>query len=1051
MRRLIGFIRLRWEWLPIRYKLLTGFSASFLMVLCLGMSVTYLVVLKTVERNTEDALQHGTEAIHSIVKAGTDATIRNYLRAVGEKNLDIIASLHRRAEHGEISLDEAMASAKAILQSQSIGTTGYIFVWDIQNAPTSIPLVVHPVIQGKDVAYVDFVQSGASQKTGYVEYKWSNPGEPEARDKAMYLAHFEPWHWVIAVSSYRSEFTELVKSADFRDRILAMKFGDSGYSYILDGKGNTVVHPYLTGNLLNLTDADGIFIAREICARKSGRLIYNWMDPGEAVPRRKIVAFSYIPELDWVIASSGYFDELYAPLLLAQRIIIIALMLSLMLIVPMSLWMSRGLARPIRELAERLRASVPMHATPVEDMARGDEISLAAAFFDTVIARLDAYNRTLWEDVLEQKLAREQIWKLSEFQESVIENANVWISVMNAQGRVVIWNRAAEEMSGYSRAEAMNTGEIWSLLTPNLQDGGEGLLSSLALGRSAFQSTVRTRDGACRTILWYMRELRGQDGAPTGTIALGVDLTEQTRALDGLSQAKDQLLDMNRRLGAEKERIATTLRSIGDGVITVNRDGVIEIMNRTAERITGQSAEGAAGRVITEILPLRDAKSEEFLGERLMDAVRSGILLELERDVLVGHTDGTDTHVAVASSPIRDEAGAIAGSVMVIRDVSERILLEQEILKRSKIESLGVFAGGIAHDFNNLLTGVIGNISLAKKEMSPDDHASELLGDAESICLRARGLTQQLLTFSHGGGPVKKTITLDTLIVETASFVLRGSSVRPACSIQKGLWSVEADEGQIAQVIHNLVLNGRQAMPNGGTISVSASNEVLGSHGKASLAPGNYVRVTVVDPGVGIAPEHLASIFDPYFTTKETGNGLGLAVCYSIIRNHQGQIFVRSTVGQGTVIDVYLPAASAAVAAPEERRSPAQVGNGTVLVMDDEDFILDLVEHMLRQLGLDMVRAGSGMEAVELYRNARLKGGGLDLLIMDLTIPGGMGGKEAAEILRREFPDVKMIVSSGYSNDPVMASYRDYGFSGVLVKPYRCEDLATLLAEVLNS
>lgn len=1038
--RLITYVRGWWSGLSIRYKLLFGFHSSFLLIMLLSLTVIYLVVLDSVKKNTERELQGGTTAIFDLVRSGTDCAIRNYLRAVAEKNLDIVRMLHEMARRGVITEAEAQEQARTLLLSQKIGSTGYIFVWDARKAPSSVILVVHPKIQGSDVDWVDFVQEGVRKKTGYMEYSWRNPGEAGPRKKAMYLASFEPWKWIIAVSSYRSEFIDLVRADDFRKQILSMKFGRTGYSFILDLKGDMILHPYLSGNVWGLRDSEGRMLIREICQKRRGRLSYAWLDPGTKTPRQKIVVFNCIDELGWILCSSGYVDELYAPVWYAQRVIALTFFISLALLVPFSFWLSRGLARPILKLVERLRSGIGQEG--VADAAvGGDEIQIAAAFFDGFIRRLDQANRALQEENLAQRVAREEIWKLSQFQESVIESASVWICVMDESGEVVIWNHAAEELSGYSREEAIGSGWIWKMLAPLGADSAMDFTGDLSSGQHDLESTVKTKAGAERRIRWFIRALRDPLGASMGTIVLGVDLTKQARALGELSRAQEELMNVNRKLIEEKERLATTLWSIGDGVITLSRNGEVESVNRTAERITGWPATDAEGKLLCEVFPLCDRKTGRPVLEELLEAIWGGSRVEIERDVILATREGGRTNVAVAASPILDEIGEIAGGVLVIRDVSERIRLEQEMLKRSKIESLGVFAGGIAHDFNNLLAGVIGNISLVKEEVPADGQMRTLLADAESICMRARGLTQQLLTFSHGGVPIKKSLSLGKVILETATFVLSGSTVRPEFSLEEGLWNAEVDEGQFAQVIHNLILNARQAMPRGGSIFIGARNEELGEAGE--LPPGRYVLITIADQGVGIPAENLTNIFDPYFTTKETGNGLGLAVSYSIIRNHGGLIGVHSVQGEGTTIEIRLPASEAKVVSVADERPRMQGRDGgRVLVMDDEAYILDVAERMLSRLGYEVVRARNGEEAVELYRESARAGLRIDLLIMDLTIPGGAGGREVAEVLSREFGRVHMIVSSGYSDDPIMASYRDYGFCGVLIKPYRYEDLS---------
>jgi signal transduction histidine kinase/ActR/RegA family two-component response regulator len=393
-----------------------------------------------------------------------------------------------------------------------------------------------------------------------------------------------------------------------------------------------------------------------------------------------------------------------------------------------------------------------------------------------------------------------------------------------------------------------------------------------------------------------------------------------------------------------------------------------------------------------------------------------------------------------------------AQTVLIRRQLEQQGALERELEKVAKLESLGLLAGGIAHDFNNLLTVILGNLTLARLEPAVQEAAGECLEDAERGAQRARDLTQQLLTFAKGGDPHRTAVSLAEVVREAAEFVLRGSKVACDFDFAHGLWPADVDRGQIGQVVHNLVLNAIQAMPDGGAIRLKLSNVETGSDAGLPLAPGRYLALAVADTGPGMAPAVRARIFDPYFTTKKAGNGLGLATVHSIVRKHKGHIDVVSCPGRGTTFNVWLPASSCALApamAPTPVALPAVVAGKRVLVMDDEADIRQLVTTLLHRMGLDVVAVGDGAEAIEAFRAARAAGHPFDLVITDLTVPGGMGGKEAMQALLGIDPAVRVIVSSGYSNDPVLADHRALGFRGLVRKPYEIEELATCVARVL--
>jgi two-component system cell cycle sensor histidine kinase/response regulator CckA len=390
---------------------------------------------------------------------------------------------------------------------------------------------------------------------------------------------------------------------------------------------------------------------------------------------------------------------------------------------------------------------------------------------------------------------------------------------------------------------------------------------------------------------------------------------------------------------------------------------------------------------------------------------------------------------------------------VIYQDITDRKHMEEERQHLAKLESVGTLAGGIAHDFNNILTAILGNISLARMTEKPESELQDMLADAEKASLRAKDLTQQLLTFAKGGAPVKKLASLTELIKDTASFALRGSNVTCRFCLPDDLWQAEIDEGQISQVLNNLVINARQSMPAGGTIEVRAENmEITGKQRLGSrlpLEPGDYIRIMVKDQGTGILEEHLPRIFDPYFTTKQTGSGLGLATSYSIVRSHCGHISIESKVGIGSTFYVYLPASRGTKAAPKTTEKVLPVAGGRILLMDDEASLREVAGRMLNHIGYeDVAVASDGEEAIKLYREALKSGKPFDVVILDLTIPGGMGGKETIQKLREINPQIKAVVSSGYSDSSLMSEYQNYGFKGILAKPYTMEQMSQTLQKL---
>jgi PAS domain S-box-containing protein len=385
-----------------------------------------------------------------------------------------------------------------------------------------------------------------------------------------------------------------------------------------------------------------------------------------------------------------------------------------------------------------------------------------------------------------------------------------------------------------------------------------------------------------------------------------------------------------------------------------------------------------------------------------------------------------------------------------LRDMTEHRIMQAELIRSQKLESLGVLAGGIAHDFNNILTGILGNVSFAKMVIDKAHEAYLPLERAEKASFRAADLANQLLVFAKGGQPVKKPVSLQNIMTEAVSLALSGTNVKCYFDFPRPLHTVEADEGQINQAFHNIIINAVQAMPGGGNLIVHGENVNLDDDSKTSIPAGNYVKLTIRDEGCGISESDQKKIFDPYFSTKSRGSGLGLASTHTIIDKHGGHVSADSTVGVGTIFTIHLP--STGVTASDHGQLDDSLAisrkGGSILVMDDDEMVRDLATLILSRSGYIVKTCVNGDEAISLYRSANEAGTPYTAVIMDLTIPGGMGGVEAAKHLLALDPEARLIVSSGYSDDPVMAHYKEYGFCAAMEKPYNVSAISQILVEV---
>lgn len=502
-------------------------------------------------------------------------------------------------------------------------------------------------------------------------------------------------------------------------------------------------------------------------------------------------------------------------------------------------------------------------------------------------------------------------------------------------------------------------------------------------------------------------------------------------------------------LAAEKERLSVTLAAMSDAVLTTDRAGRVLFANRALGQLLGEDPERLVGRMAAEVCRLTDEPGRPVQVPIEEVLTKDASVLFPPRVRMLGG-GGVRAAIEGAIAPVHDPRGGIVGAVAVMRDVTARERLEEEMSRASRLQSVGLLAGGIAHDFNNLLTVILGNVVVLKQTFPYEGEVAACLGEAERAVLRARDLTQQLLTFARGGDPVRSAVQLQDIITEAAAFGARGSAARCEFDLPPDLWLADADRGQIAQVVQNLVLNAVQAMPQGGFVRITARNEHIDA-GSAPVDAGDYIRITVEDSGCGIPPEDLGRIYDPYFTTKSQGSGLGLATVYSIVRKHRGAIEVTSQPGAGTIFRLLLPAAHAGEP-PRDATAPRNAGmlNGRILLMDDEEAIRKVAGRMLSRLGLAVETAADGAAAVELFRSARERGEPFDVVMLDLTIPGGMGGMETLRKLRDFDPGVRAVVSSGYSDEMAMGDHRAHGFVGVIPKPYQLDDCARVLGAVLR-
>jgi PAS domain S-box-containing protein len=632
---------------------------------------------------------------------------------------------------------------------------------------------------------------------------------------------------------------------------------------------------------------------------------------------------------------------------------------------------------------------------------------------------------------------------------AVLQLATSAVIARDRQGRYVFANDAAARMLGLKDAAAVRgigpqqLAFNWHVTTLDGQQvAPEDLPGARAMrGEPAQEYALkyhfRPPEGSGKTgieheVVVLAAPLRDESGAVTHAVSLIRDVTEAKRK------------DRDLRASEEKYR---KLVELCPDAIALHVAGKVVYVNREGQRMLG--ATDAAQVIGRSAIDFVHPTFRPLVAQRMRDAAEYQREQPLMEERFVG-LDGREIDVEVASIPYDHEGQP--GTQVVFRDITARKQAEADLLRARKLESLALLAGGIAHDFNNLMTVVLANLTLARLELKDGSRGYQRVVATEKAALRARDLTQQLLTFAKGGAPVCQPVDVAAAAREAASFALAGSQTKLELQVEGPVVVAHADPGQLGQVLQNLLINARQAMQVEGTVYMTVDCVAIGApQPDLPLPPGRYVQFRVRDTGHGIAAEHLAKIFDPFYTTRHFGTGLGLATTHAIVQRHGGWISVASKPGD-TEFRVWLPA-SDQPAAPLASTAPAQEngdGRGRVLVMDDDPLMRETAEAVVNALGYDCVAAADGAEAVARYREALDHGARFDAVLLDLTVPVGMGGRQAMVELRALDREVQAIVSSGYSNDAAMAAYADLGFAGVVQKPYTVAEISAVLRRVIG-
>ncbi|MEE4255317.1 MAG: cache domain-containing protein [Desulfuromusa sp.] len=890
--------------------------------------------------------------------------------------------------------------------------------------------------QDKTGKYIvkDLIRIAKDPGEGFYEYYWTKPAfAGQNHKKISYIKQFEPLGLFLGTGLYVEDVDAEIK-ADLLSTISSIRFGENGYIFVNRLNGDALV---ANGNLIvgnkklwevfdkNPDKSRSLFDLEHAAALKpDGDYIYYSMskmtDPNKEFPKASFICG--IPELQWLVGAGIYLDSVEADIaalqtkleqllrteiqrtVLATGIVIVCILILFHLV------------------SARLKKDLDSFVKYFSQMEHDDkEIDTDQIYFDGLSQIADSANTMLHD----KKMVLEELRLSEEKYRNFFDTAMVgFFRSRLSDGMLLDVNEKVAEVFGCKIEDIvgkMTAKDLFQDLSQRQE----------LLGRLEKEGKV----------IDFEEDLLFPGGRKF-SCSVSVKAYPDQGYMEGIA------VDINERRQAEKllkeseERFRTMAELLPEPIFECNEELIVTYANFRAFELFGFTQEDfASGISVTDLFV-----AEEL--PRAMDNIAMRFSGEKKKhsEYRCLKKDGSSFQALIlVSTIIKNEKPC--GLRGIIVDLTEQKRAEEEILQLRKLESVGVLAGGIAHDFNNLLAGLFGNIEMAKRFLSDEHKSYKYLESAGLSMEQATGLTQQLLTFAKGGNPIKETLSLASVITDTAKFSLRGSNVKLQFDIDPALWLVAADKGQLSQVISNLIINAKQAMPDGGNISVNAKN-VEGPAGKK-------VQITVIDQGIGIAPQHLSKIFDPYFSTKQQGSGLGLASCYSIIQKHNGTIVAQSELNQGTTFTITLPAVEnqneeLLAVTTEEAFTEGFTASARILVLDDEELVQQMCGAMLEEMGHQVEYASDGEKAVKKYREANQEEHGYDVVICDLTIPGGMGGKDAAQEIFKLNPQAKIIVSSGYASDPVMAEYTQYGFKGRVAKPYRFAELEKVIRQALS-
>ncbi len=911
-------------------------------------------------------------------------------------------------------------------------------------------------VQDTDGQYLtrDMINIIEDSGEGYYRYHWTKPdAEGEDFQKISFIKQFEPYDWFIGTGLYIADVEEEIKS-DLLKSISRIRFGEEGYVFVNRFNGDALVSngEYIGGTKKlwevfsdNPDKTRYIYdISYEAALNPEGDFIYYSLikltDPDNESPK---TSFIYgIPELEWYVGAGVYLDDvetdialIYAELNKQIKVKVFYFFLIILGIVILFLLL-------FNNLTHRLQNDFNMFVSFFGRAAFSDEeINRRFIKFTELDLMAENANKMLQDKIR----SRQELMDERELLSTTIHSIGDGVITTDISGRIEIMNMVAEKLTGWNSSEARGKHllDIFPIVNSGTREVVENPVMQVILtgeiATMANNTILQSKDGTEYQIADSAAPIKDTDGNQIGVVLVFRDVTREYRMKEELRESEKHF-----RTLVEQSPFSIHVHDSRGYMVKANKAwadlwGVSDV-----DSILGGFNLLTDSQLSKSIFA--DDFKKLFSGEQIY-------IPEIELFPEISGFPGRKRIVKINAYPLMNSDGSFDEIVLFNEDITEQKQTEEELRNVRMLKSVGTLAGGIAHDFNNILMGLFGNISLVKMDLPREHPSYKYLDEMDKTMNRATSLTTQLLTFAKGGAPVKEAVSLGQLIEDIVLFDLSGSKVKPVFDLFENLYTADVDRGQIQQVISNLTINASQAMPEGGHLFITVENADLTNGLISGLDEGKYIKVIFRDEGEGIDPENFNRIFEPYFSTKHAGSGLGLATVYSIIHKHGGRISLDSELNIGSTFTLHLPASTRIqvleeIASPERLDFPRKTGR--ILIMDDEIVICRVTSRMLEKIGFSVETALDGKTALDLYRQASSEGEPYDLVIMDLTIPGGMGGKELIRELLSFNPKARAIASSGYAEDPVMANYSEHGFKGIIAKPYNMNKLYEVIDRVLN-